>query len=288
MVKNLEKPNWYQEEFYNKVRTPEEWLYEILKRNNFLHNGYFQLSISLLPLEEKGKFFLNQIFEDRIDNALSFLQAEPSQPIRALTVSDVFRMASLISNSDWYKTHPDKMIFENAIAGMSNGKTLTPEEKNVFNKFYNTPWHFFHENSKDNNWYPNKDITHLSGIPLSIDPGYAKEDTAKQLKNYLTRCVGKLQDIELHFEAWQERKILALFDLMMWFKVQEIEYTNINLHRLIWPKGRFSSTQDEYINPDDDIEDSVKLVIKIINQNVIRTLAIMCEARKSKKETEKC
>lgn len=35
MAKKIERPDWYQEEFYNKKRTPEEWLFEIWKRDQW-------------------------------------------------------------------------------------------------------------------------------------------------------------------------------------------------------------------------------------------------------------
>ncbi|MGX6643254.1 hypothetical protein [Legionella pneumophila] len=162
---------------------------------------------------------------------------------------------------------------------------MSIEQKIVFNRFYEIPWGVFHENSKDKSWYPNKDIAYLSGIPLSVDPTYSKKDITKQLENHLKQWVPKLHDIEGKFPTWQESIILAIFDLMAWFQIQNIKYKKIDLHRLIWPKGRFSLTTGEEVNPDDDIAYSLNLAERIINRNVIRTLTIMCEARKYKEQS---
>lgn len=286
MKKTIAKPDWYQEEFYNKNRSPEEWFFEIWKRDKFNRDDLgFQSSIRVLPIEEKKKCFLDIIFFKDIDKILAGLQATPPQPIKHLTVSDVFRMANLISNSDWYKNQPNKELFESAIITITKEEELSREQKIAFSKFYDTPWCAFHENNQDKTWYPNQDIAYLSGIPISLDPGYVKEDTAKQLNTHLTRWVGKLQDIQQNFIAWQESNILAVFDLITWFKIQDIKYSKIGLHKLIWPSGRLSIATNEFVNPHDDIDHSIKLTERVIGRDVLRTLAIMCEARKYKKQT---
>jgi hypothetical protein len=285
MAETLERPDWYNEDFYSKKRTPEEWLYEIWKRDKFNRDDLgFPFSIRLLSAEKRKKCFQEIIFLNDIKEFLSGLQATPSQPIKHLTVSDVFRMANMISNSDWYKSQPDRELFESAIASMTNGTELSKDQKIAFNKFYDTPWCAFHEKSNDKTWYPNKDMIYLSGIPISLDPGYAKKDIINQLKSKLTRWVGKLQDIELKFNTWQDSNILAVFDLMTWFRIQDIEYSKIALFKLIWPQGRLSMTTKEYVNPDDDIDHSISLVVRVISRDVIRTLAVMCEARKHREQ----
>ncbi|MFZ2315624.1 MAG: hypothetical protein WAW86_08230 [Gammaproteobacteria bacterium] len=288
MAKSIERPDWYQDEFYNKQRTPEEWLFEIDKRIKFDKDELnIPFSIRLLTLEEKKQLFLKVIFYNEIENYLSQLDEIPSQPIKHLTASDVFLMEKLLSNSEWYKEHPNREIFESAIEASANGEKLNEKQKIAFNQFHDLPWQSFLRNSSEKTLHPNKYIPYLSGIPLSIDPSYSKQDITKLLNINLTSWVGKLQNIELHFNTWQENKILAVFDLMIWFKMQNLEYTKISLHRLIWPKGRFSLTQDEYVNPENDIEHSIKLMERAINENVRRMLAIMCEARKTNKRTEK-
>lgn len=282
----MEKPDWYQEEFYNKKRTPEAWLFEIWKRDKF-NRGDLGLpcSIRILPIEEIKKHFLKFIFSNDINWFLAGLQPTPSQSIKPATVSDVFRMASMIANSDWYKNQPDKELFESAIATITKEGELSMEQKIVFNRFYDIPWCTFHENCQDKTWYPNKDMAYLSGIPISLDPSYAREDITTELDNHLKLWVGKLHEIEQKFDTWHERKLLAIFDLTLWFQIQNIKYKKIDLHRLIWPKGRSSLTTGEEVNPDDDIAYSMNLAERIINRNVIRTLTIMCEARKYKEQT---
>lgn len=284
MIKKIERPTWYKDSYYDKKRTHEEWLYDIWKRDKFNRDDcHPSVSIRVLTLQDKVNCFLEMLSHDKSEEFLSHLRATPSQPIRHVSISDAFRMVSLITNSDWYKNHPQKKLFENAITALSNGNPLTHEEKIAFDTFYNIPWHAFHANSNDDEYYPNRDFTHLSGIPITVDPSYAKQDITKQLNTHLQRWVGKLQHIELHFKNWHESKILAIFDLIMWFKIQDIKYTNASLHRLIWPTGRFSSAENEYVNPDDDIEHGITLMKRVINQSVVRSLLIMCEARKVEK-----
>jgi len=132
-----------------------------------------------------------------------------------------------------------------------------------------------------------KAFTHLTGVPTSIDPGYAKEDAAKAFKSQLKKWVGKQQDVELQFLQWQESNILAVFDLKLWFALEGIEYTNISLHRLIWPNNRVSSKTGYHVNPHDDIDHISHLVDKAINLQVVRELVLLTEARLYQKESKK-
>src|SRR4051812_9842942 len=115
MKKALEKPDWYPLDIYSKRLTTKEWLYEIWKRDKFNRDDIFPFSMRLLPKEEIKKHFKNFVFSKDIEHFLSYLKPTPQQPIRPLSISDVFRMFSLIIRSNWYKEHPDKKIFENAI-----------------------------------------------------------------------------------------------------------------------------------------------------------------------------
>lgn len=78
---------------------------------------------------------------------------------------------------------------------------------------YKTPWCAFYDNYQQDSWCPKKEMEYLSGIPVSIDPGYAKEDTINILKKKLNVWIGKIQGIQFQFDSWQERKILAVLDL---------------------------------------------------------------------------
>lgn len=68
MNKKLIRSSWYQDEFYNKNRTPEEWLYELDKRYNFKQNkiGISQ-PINILPQNKQEKYFLEFIFSQEIE-----------------------------------------------------------------------------------------------------------------------------------------------------------------------------------------------------------------------------
>ena len=152
---------------------------------------------------------------------------------------------------------------------------------------HKTPWCAFYENHRKDSWCPKKERVcfYLSGIPLSLDPAFLKKDTITLLKRKLNAWIGKPQNIESQFARWQESKILAVFDLKLWFKIQRIEYTNIGIHKLIWPSGRVSDLIGDEVNPYDDIDHSISLANRVIEQSVISSLLIMCQTRKFKKET---
>jgi hypothetical protein len=286
MTKELKRPTWYQDGFYSKSRSVEDWLYEFCKRDEYRRNdvGYTN-TIRMLPKEEQEIYFINLIFNQQQDKLLNMLKAIPPQPIKYLPVSDVFRMYHLIINTAWYKNHPNRLAFENAILKITHNGILTRKQKEAFMEMLDTPWCAFNENHQQNSWYPNKDIDFLSGIPLSLAPGYSKKDTTKVLNKKLSGWVGKLQDIRLQFETWQESKILAVFDLMCWFKIQQIEYTNIGLYKIIWPQGRISKSTGMEVNPYDGIDHSIKLVSRVISTSVIKSLFNLCEARKHQTQT---
>jgi hypothetical protein len=288
MTKKLTRPSWYDEEFYNKVRTPEEWLYEIWKRNQFKQGKIsLHFSVNSLPITEQEQYFIEFIFEKECEKFLSILlKATPPQPIKYPSISDVFFMYHLIKNSDWYNNHSKRGTFESAIPAIikRDTETLSREQKAAFLEMHETPWCVFHELHTQETWCPIKEMGYLSGIPLSLDPGYIKEDTITVLKKKLNAWVGKLQDIRLQFDRWQEGKILAVFDLMLWFKIRKTEYSNKGLHNLIWPNGRISKSTGEEVNPYDDIDHSIALASRVIDDSPVSSLLSLCNTRKFKKE----
>lgn len=286
MSKELTKPSWYDDEFYNKTLTPEEWLYELWKRYQFSQDQIgVPHSIYSLPINQQAKWFLEFIFDKKIEKFLNiFIKAVAPQPIKYPSISDIFLMYHLLTKSEWYKTNSNREVFESAISTIIDEGVLSREQSNAFQEMYKTPWCAFYENHQQESWCPKKEIEYLTGNPLSIDPGYAKEDTIIILKNKLNAWVGKLQGIEFQFDSWQERKILAVFDLRLWFKLHGIKFTNVGIHRLIWPNDRISSSSKEGINPNDDMKHSVKLINRVINKSVISSLISLCEAKKFKNE----
>ncbi|STX43940.1 Uncharacterised protein [Legionella donaldsonii] len=286
MTKELTRPLWYDDEFYNKILTPEEWLYEVWKRYQF-NQGNIGLSHSVhqLPIKEQEECFREFILAKEIDKFLNFfVTASPPQPIRYPSVSDIFIMYHLLINTDWYKNNTNREAFESAISKIINKEGLSREQNLAFHEMYKTPWCIFYENHQQDSWCPKKEIECLTGNSLSFDPGYVKEDTITILKEKLNSWIGKIQRIEVQFDSWQDRKILAVFDLRIWFKMQGIKITNIGIHKLIWPKDRISNSSKEGVNRDDDIKHSIKLVNKVIDRSVISSLLMMCEARKFKNE----
>ncbi|HAZ7573790.1 hypothetical protein OQJ02_05040 [Legionella sp. PATHC032] len=286
MTNELKRPCWYNEDFYNKIREPEEWLYELWKRYQFSQDEIgLPNSIYTYPIEQQEKYFNEFIFAQQIEKFLdTFLDAAPPQPIRDPSVSDIFLMYHQIINSDWYKSVPNREAFESAISSVTNERNLSREQKIAFDEMYKIPWYVYNENHHDD-WCPKNEMEYLSGIPLSLDPGYAREDVGKILNEKLNLWVGKLQGIHKQFDRWHARKILAVFDLTLWFQIQKIEIKKIDIHRLIWPNGRVSNSTGEGVNPYDDIDHSFDLVNKVIDKSPIYSLLTFCNARKFKKET---
>ncbi|MCE3044654.1 hypothetical protein [Legionella sp. 16cNR16C] len=94
MTKELTRPSWYNDEFYNKSRTPEEWLYELWKRYQFNQDEIgLPNSIHTYSIKQQEKYFDEFIFDRQIDKFLSFfVKATPPEPIRYPSVSDIFIM----------------------------------------------------------------------------------------------------------------------------------------------------------------------------------------------------
>ena len=285
MTKKLIKPSWYINEFYNKNKTAEEWLCEIWKRHQFDQDNIgLPYSIHTLSTKEQEEHFIDSLFNTSNDKILNCLKATPAQPIRYPAISDIFIMYHTLTNTNYYKHHPQRILFEEAIASLLHGHTLSRDQHRAFYEMYNTPWCVFNENHEQDNWCPKKDYIYLTGIPVSIDPAYKKEDTIKILNTKLNKWVGKIQSIQKQFDRWHESKILAVFDLMRWHRIKRNEYTNIGLHKLIWPQNRVSKLTGGEVNPYDDIDHSIGLANQVITSNVISSLLILCEAVKYKNE----
>ena len=283
VIKKLTRPGWYDDRFYNKNRTPEEWLFELWKRHAF--NQQF-CTIHLLSIKEQEKRFLEVIFDTQSDKYLNFVEAIEPQPIRHPSVSDVFLMYHQLTNTDWYQNNSNSEEFENAISAITENRSLSREQQVAFMEMQKTPWCIAYENHQQDNWYPQIEIEHLSGIPILLDQGYDKKDTIAILENKFNAWIGKKKrrQVQDQFDTWQESQILTVFDLKIWFEIQKTKINNIDIHKLIWPDGRVSKVTGEGVNPDDDIRHSIDLTIQIIDCNVISSLIMLCEGRKFKKE----
>ena len=97
MAKELTRPSWYNEEFYNKNITSEEWLFELWKRVQFNQSETgLPNSFRILPIKEQGKYFVEVVFDQQIEKFISLVEASPPQPIRCPSVSDIFIMYHLL------------------------------------------------------------------------------------------------------------------------------------------------------------------------------------------------
>ena len=158
MSRPIEKPEWYPLLVHknNNTLSPEEWLYEIYKRIKFNNNLSLPNSfIHLLEPTARANLFLEKISENNLDEfLLTIVHSTPGKPIKNLSVSDAFRIVSLVKKSDWYQSQTDKEIFEGAIDTLTSKEELSTEQKKSFSKYFELPWHVFHEKSQDETWYP--------------------------------------------------------------------------------------------------------------------------------------
>jgi hypothetical protein len=287
MTKKIARPKWYNDELYNKHRTPEEWLFELDKRYNFKRDKIgIPQPINKLPQSKQEYLFQEYIFSEEIESILDVLQPTSRQPIKYPSVSDIFIMYHSLINSDWYKSHPKRLTFENAFLKKLNNGILTGRQKDVLMEMHDTPWCVFHKDHEQENWCPNKDFHYLTGIPISLDAFHSKESICTDLKNKLTAWAGKPHDFLSKLETWHESKILAVFDLMTWLEIRQIKYTKIDLYELIWPKGRISKITGEVVEPNGAIKNSIKLADEVISPGYIKLLVMICEDRKLKNERE--
>ena len=133
MTKKLTRPSWYNAEFYNKSKTPEEWLWEFWKREQFNRDEIgLPYSMRILSIKEQEKHFVEFIFEQQIEKMLRLIEATPSQPIRYPSVNDIFIMYYLLTNTDWYKNNPSRDAFESAISIITNEGLLSREQMRAF------------------------------------------------------------------------------------------------------------------------------------------------------------
>ncbi|GEM_PF-4884377 len=283
MTKELKKPSWYDDVFYNKSRSPEEWLCELNKRYNFKRDKIgLTHQINKFSQKKQKELFCEMLFSKNTESVLDVLKPVSRQPIKYPSVSDIIIMYHHLVNSSWYKNHPKRFTIENAISKTLTNGILTGKQKDILMEMHDTPWCVFNKNSQQASWRPNEDIPFLTGIPVSVDVFHLKEDICTDLKNKLTEWVGKPHDFLSKLDIWEESKILAVFDLMTWFEINQINPTKKILYDLIWPKGRISKTRGEYVEPYGAIKNSIKLADEAINPRVIKLLVMICEDRKQK------
>lgn len=277
MTSKIEIPSWYPLPVYNKELTHEEWLHEIFKRSKIKD---IQAS-SALNQQSRLEIFNAIILKDEIVDIRSVLQAQLGQPIRDLSISEVLYIAELIKREKSYSENPDMKILESAIKAKANNISLTNEQENVFSKFYDIPWHSFHEESNNKSWYPR--IPYLMGAPVTINAFYFRTDILSELKKLLTRWTKpKFRAISKKiFLTWTKKNILAIFDLQLWYKINNLEVPKIELARLLWPNPPISKKRKATtVCLDDYIDEAITLSDNNIHDGNVSMLFQTCENRK--------
>jgi len=283
MTSKIEIPSWYPLPVYKRELTPEEWLHEFFKRskiNDILANPF-------LTQQNRLEIFNAIILRDEIIDIRSALRGQLGQPIRDLSIAEILYLAELIKQDKSYTENPQTRILESAIKTKAQNIPLTNEQKEVFTQFYDIPWHSFHENTNDKNWYPR--IPYLMGAPVTINAYYFRTDILGVLKNLLTRWTHKkLRAISSDvFSTWSEKQILAIFDLRVWYKINNIEFSKIDLARLLWPNPPVSKKKKATtVYLDDYIDEAIDLCDTNIHHGNVSMLFQTCESRKFLKEKQ--
>lgn len=277
MSKSLEKPNWYPLEIYEKKLTPEEWLQEIFKRLNLdelLANPFLDSQIQM-------SFFESIILKNQVKNMTQELRNELPRPIKPLSVFEILRLAFQVLRSQEYQTHPDKKNLETALTTIVEGGTLNQDQKRIVSRFIEIPYNEFLIN------YSNQNInSYISGLPIAIDPTFDRKDILFEMRRLLNKWQPKKKLRPLSqtiFKSWSEKKVLALFDLQVWYKIKQINYSKMDLARTLWPNPPESKLKDSTVDLKDFIDEALKLTKKVINLGTFRPLFFACESRKAQR-----
>jgi hypothetical protein len=278
----IEVPSWYPLPVYNRELTPEEWLHEIFKRSE-LNNT---LAYPFLTQQESLEIFNAVILKDEIPDIRSILQGKHGQPIRDLSIAESLYITELIKQDKSYRDNPDTIILESAIKARVGNIPLTNEQRDVFGKYHDIPWHSFRAESNNHRWYPR--IPYLIGAPVTINAFYFKTDILSELRKLLTRWITPKRAISKKvFSTWTEKKILAIFDLRIWYKLYGITIPKIELARILWPNPPPSKKKKHTtVYLEDYIDMAIDLSDKNIHQGNVSMLFQTCESRKYLQEKQ--
>lgn len=277
MTNKIEIPVWYPLPVYNRELTPEEWLHEIFKRSKL--NDI--LASPFMNQKTKLEIFNTIILKNEIVDIRTALRSQLGQPIKDISITEILYIAELIKQEKSYSENPDTKILESAIKAKAHNIPLTGQQKAVFSRFYDIPWHSFHGESNNKNWYPR--IPYLIGAPVTINAYYFRTDILSELKKLLTRWTKKkMRAISTDvFLNWSEKNILAIFDLRVWYKINGIDVPKIELARLLWPDPPTSKKKKgTTVYLDDYIDEAIALSDKNIHEGNVSMLFQTCESRK--------
>lgn len=283
MTNKYEPPKWYPLITYDKDLTPEEWLQEIYKRSwldEYLINPF-------LSSNERLHMFKSVILENELLDIRPILRSELNKPIRDISIAEVLYLAEMIKQAPSYQANSETQSLETTILKKVQGQPLSVEEKNLFASYYDKPWHSFLHLSSEDTRYPR--IPYLMGAPVTINAYFTRQDIISQLENKLNHWTDKKLPTltPKTLSTWTQRKILAIFDLLTWLKIHNIEIPKIQLARLLWstpPPSKKCSDSTVVLQKYYDY--SLQLAKDTIHFGTVSLLFLTCENRKFQQERE--
>jgi hypothetical protein len=274
MPKIIAAPKWYPLDVYNKNLSPTEWIPQLHRRIQY------KKAVQLYPNKSKIDLFNLIILGDDISDILEALKQtkleKALKPIEPISVFDVLLLHNKITESIWYKNQGDKIILQEILAALSLGKRLAELNQaqiKVYEKYKSLPW-FNYDDVNILKRYPK--IPYLSGSPISLNIGFSKESILSEIRKFITKWKGGNKKWELSpeiLDSWARKNILAVFDLIEWFKTQSVTPPKTKLAEMIWPNPpeSFSSNESEACLKD-LFKEGIKLADKVIQEPIISIL----------------
>lgn len=288
MEKIVKLPDWHPQPIYKKDDlTPEEWLQEIYKRVILKE----KLERPSLSKTEQEEIFSSIILKNEVEDVLAAIRPILPRPFRPLSLTELLIMAFQVFNSKWYKTLKEKNELETALGVFVNQglTTLTPEQKELLYICKEIPWYEFRGEEPKTKWLP-EEHPFLHGIPISFNPGFHREDSLSELRSLInawqkpkTRPLSKKI-----FKDWQSKRILELFDLNLWFKIQETPLRPMELAKTLWPESLPSKRiKDSNARLIDLLKEAQRISKKAIQKSSLQTLFAACESRAAQRHCRK-
>lgn len=132
----------------------------------------------------------------------------------------------------------------------------------------------------------------MNGTPMSIDFSVEYKSLQSSLQkhrnsyieqNNLNKKPRSIPDI---FPEWEQKQILAIFDLLVWYDINEINLKNHKneLASIIWPILPLSDKTRNPYDPIELLEIATELSKKAITQATVRALIMLCENETHQKQ----
>jgi hypothetical protein len=282
MSKETIKPIWFKESLYKKNLTHEDWLIEINKRVELDE----KLANPLLDKASQEELFDSIILKNKGHNILEALKSKTPEVFKPLSLAEILVMAAQIMSSDWYRRLVDKDLLEKAIITLNTlGRSaLSNEQKVILEIAKDIPWYEFLGKEPETKWLP--ESYYGNGVPVSFNIGICRDDVITEIKKLLhSYQKPKTRNLTKKIlSTWEEKKILQLFDLDAWFKIQQIQIPKMKISTLLWPESLPSKkNQDEMANSLDLLNEAQKLRKKAISKSTLNTLFSTCENIKARR-----